>query len=720
MISKPPLVSVPSNEPPKKETNGAAMSFTWGEYLKQEGSQAAPKNYFVFTVEGYLALLRYEGYEDDSSHDFWCNLCNKDVHTVGWCGQQGIKLAPPRNIESRQTDWKTFLVNKLTGAKTLPDNFRRKIQDSLRCPFKKNMVLEVIDKYRVSRMRVGKISDVIGGRLRINYENTAGEHFWVHYSSELIHPVGWSIATGHEIEADDAYKNESSKIMQTNVYNHTYASPDLFRKTRAVSNSPDECFKAGMKLEAVDPLEMSRICPATIGKVLKNGYFMLSIDGSSAEDGSDWFCYHSTSALIFPINFCRLNNMPLSPPIGYRGEFDWEKYLKETNSVYAPNDLFRLMKDKTINQFKIGMKIEAVDLMAPHLVCVATIANVFDGLIRVHFDGWDDDYEQWIDCESTNIYPIGWCELVGYRLEPPKQAEQENEKKMSTDAELRQRVGVDYPPSVHKSNTQPISDVPFVLPTQYTSLNNTKLRPDIQTTEDEDIEGLPSHPSGALPSEDDTSTPNPYMKYLDDLLSTLGPRWRNYVIRGVFSAVMIGAFAKVISMGPLVVSLLVLIVQIKCFQEIINIGYIVYKSHNLPWFRTLSWYFLFTSNYYFYGESLIHYFGFMMNKNNFLQPFVSYHRMISFLLYTAGFVGFVLSLKKTYYLKQFTLFGYTHITLLILVTASHLMIQNICEGMIWLLFPVSLIIVNDIMAYMFGFFYGRTPLTKLSPKKTWE
>ncbi|CAF4761065.1 unnamed protein product [Rotaria sp. Silwood2] len=41
-------------------------------------------------------------------------------------------------------------------------------------------------------------------------------------------------------------------------------------------------------------------------------------------------------------------------------------------------------------------------------------------------------------------------------------------------------------------------------------------------------------------------------------------------------------------------------------------------------------------------------------------------------------------------------------------------------GMIWFLFPVSLIICNDIMAYMFGFFYGRTPLTKLSPKKTWE
>jgi hypothetical protein len=72
------------------------------------------------------------------------------------------------------------------------------------------------------------------------------------------------------------------------------------------------------------------------------------------------------------------------------------------------------------------MKIEAVDMMAPHLVCVATVAHVADSLLRVHFDGWGNDFEQWIDCQSTNIYPIGWCELVGYKLEPPKQSEQGN------------------------------------------------------------------------------------------------------------------------------------------------------------------------------------------------------------------------------------------------------------------------------------------------------
>jgi phosphatidate cytidylyltransferase len=159
---------------------------------------------------------------------------------------------------------------------------------------------------------------------------------------------------------------------------------------------------------------------------------------------------------------------------------------------------------------------------------------------------------------------------------------------------------------------------------------------------------------------------------------------------------------------------------VKCFHEIITIGYVVYKSHHLPWFRTISWYFLITSNYYLYGESLIEKFSILLRRDEFLMPFVIYHRFISFSLYTAGFVAFVLTLKKTYYLKQFTLFGYTHLALLLIVTQSNLMIQNVFEGLIWFLLPVSLIICNDIMAYMFGFFFGRTRLIKLSPKKTWE
>uniref|UniRef100_T1GAY9 phosphatidate cytidylyltransferase n=1 Tax=Megaselia scalaris TaxID=36166 RepID=T1GAY9_MEGSC len=89
-------------------------------------------------------------------------------------------------------------------------------------------------------------------------------------------------------------------------------------------------------------------------------------------------------------------------------------------------------------------------------------------------------------------------------------------------------------------------------------------------------------------------------------------------------------------------------------------------------------------------------------------------------MYCVGFVWFVLSLVKKYYMKQFSLFAWTHVSLLIVVTQSYLIIQNIFEGLIWFIVPVSMIVCNDVMAYMFGFFFGKTPLIQLSPKKTWE
>lgn len=54
--------------------------------------------------------------------------------------------------------------------------------------------------------------------------------------------------------------------------------------------------------------------------------------------------------------------------------------------------------------------------------------------------------------------------------------------------------------------------------------------------------------------------------------------------------------------------------QVKCFEEIINIGYSVYRIHGLPWFRSLSWYFLMASNYFFYGESLVDIFAVVVNR----------------------------------------------------------------------------------------------------------
>lgn len=63
------------------------------------------------------------------------------------------------------------------------------------------------------------------------------------------------------------------------------------------------------------------------------------------------------------------------------------------------------------------MKLECADLMDPRLVCVATISKVVGRLLKIHFDGWEEEYDQWLDCESPDIYPVGWCVTVGHKLE---------------------------------------------------------------------------------------------------------------------------------------------------------------------------------------------------------------------------------------------------------------------------------------------------------------
>lgn len=131
------------------------------------------------------------------------------------------------------------------------------------------------------------------------------------------------------------------------------------------------------------------------------------------------FCYHERSPCIFPPGFCNENKIVLTPPRGYEnGIFRWNQYLIDTRSQPADKCLFQ--RDVPATSFQVGMKLECADLMDPRLVCVATIAKVVGRLLKVHFDGWEEEYDQWLDCESPDMYPVGWCILVGHKLEGPR------------------------------------------------------------------------------------------------------------------------------------------------------------------------------------------------------------------------------------------------------------------------------------------------------------
>lgn len=394
----------------------------------------------VIKVYGYLAKLRYEGYEDDSSQDFWAYLYDEEIHGVGWCASQGKALVPPKNILRKLPDWTMYLIKKLTGSRTLPADFNSLVKESLRTRFRPGMKLEVVDKNRVSSVRVATVETSVGGRLLVSYDGADPDEakFWTHERSPLVHPVGWAQFVSHELVATYDYARESLEKVNTKKFSSNDATWDMFDlPTNEWPNG--ERFEANMKLEAIDPLNLSSICVATVIKVLRSNYLMIGIDGYMCPTGSDWFCYHATSPYIFPTGFCKANNLELTNPTNDK-DFDWSKYLKESGARAAPPHLFT----QTVPEhgFKEGMMIEAVDLMQSRLVCVATIKKIVGRLLRIHFNGWDESFDQWCDCESPDLFPLGWCDLVDYPLEPPKTDEPETAHQSPSDNQKRRKSSI--------------------------------------------------------------------------------------------------------------------------------------------------------------------------------------------------------------------------------------------------------------------------------------
>ncbi|RXW24991.1 hypothetical protein EST38_g877 [Candolleomyces aberdarensis] len=205
---------------------------------------------------------------------------------------------------------------------------------------------------------------------------------------------------------------------------------------------------------------------------------------------------------------------------------------------------------------------------------------------------------------------------------------------------------------------------------------------------------------------------------------------QNVLERIVWTFIMIFGFVGLLLLGHVYMIILVMLCQSLVYREVTALFSLksadsrdASKSDHKgkdPWSKTLNWYFFAVTNYFLYGESIIYYFKHVVFADAQLLPFATNHRMISFTLYIIGFMGFVMSLKKGFLKQQFGLFCWVHMSLLIIVFSSHFIVNNILEGLIWFFVPASLVICNDCFAYIWGKLFGRTPLIKLSPKKTVE
>ncbi|KAL4088691.1 hypothetical protein QTP88_023775 [Uroleucon formosanum] len=191
-------------------------------------------------------------------------------------------------------------------------------------------------------------------------------------------------------------------------------------------------FVVGEKLEGIDPKNEALFCVLTISEV--RGYrIKLHFDGF--KDKYDFWVNADCPDLFHP-GWCKLNSRILQPPHNYRNVFNWTDYLKKCQASPAPKCNFFFTKNinscENPHKFHIGGKLEALDKLSHTSipdVYVATVADILGNRIRIHFDGWKDCYDYWVNITSTYIHPVGWCEKNGRTLYPYRNYDDNKGKK---------------------------------------------------------------------------------------------------------------------------------------------------------------------------------------------------------------------------------------------------------------------------------------------------
>uniref|UniRef100_A0AAR2JF78 SAM domain-containing protein n=1 Tax=Pygocentrus nattereri TaxID=42514 RepID=A0AAR2JF78_PYGNA len=280
--------------------------------------------------------------------------------------------------------------------------------------FRVGMRLEGVDPEHPSMYCVLSVAEVSGHRVRLHFDKFSECYdFWVNSNSSDIHHAGWCEKTGHKLQPPKGMKSEAFGWCPYLKMNKVQAAPKALFDNQNTMVTPLG-FRVGMKLEAVDKKNPSFVCVATVTDLV-DSRLLVHFDGW--DESYDYWC-DATSPYIHPIGWCQENGKTLTTPPGFpdTASFSWEKYLEETSSLPAPA---RAFKTRPPHSFQLNMKLEVVDKRNPMLIRVATVAETDEHRIKIHFDGWTDEYDYWMDTDSPDIHPAGWCTKTGHPLQPP-------------------------------------------------------------------------------------------------------------------------------------------------------------------------------------------------------------------------------------------------------------------------------------------------------------
>ncbi|NWW79744.1 SMBT1 protein, partial [Climacteris rufus] len=336
------------------------------------------------------------------------------------------------SVEEMEFNWDEYLED--TGATAAPHGSFKHVDTSLQNGFAPGMKLEVAVKSDQNTYWVATIITTCGQLLLLRYDGYGEDRkadFWCDILTADLHPIGWCEQNKKILKVPEGIKDkipDQEEFLQRVLKGACSAPANLLEGLHRGKN-PLDLIAPGSRLELQnirDSLE------AWIVNVVENvgGRLKLRYEGLEDSDKFDQWLFY-LDPFLHQVGWAAQHGYSLQPPLAIRSlrsEADWQEILKkvkeEEEESSVPTDLFKDKPVIGVHSFSEGMKLEAVDPMAPFVISPATVLKVYNDkyfLIEIDDLRPDRPSSQRYVCHvnSAGIFPVQWSLKNGLHLSPP-------------------------------------------------------------------------------------------------------------------------------------------------------------------------------------------------------------------------------------------------------------------------------------------------------------
>ncbi|NXG09885.1 SMBT1 protein, partial [Sakesphorus luctuosus] len=336
------------------------------------------------------------------------------------------------SVDEMEFNWDEYLED--TGATAAPHGSFKHVDTSLQNGFAPGMKLEVAVKSDQNTYWVATIITTCGQLLLLRYDGYGEDRkadFWCDILTADLHPIGWCEQNKKILKVPEGIKDkipDQEEFLQRVLKGACSAPANLLEGLHRGKN-PLDLIAPGSRLELQNPRDSLE---AWIVTVMENvgGRLKLRYEGLEDSDKFDQWLFY-LDPFLHQVGWAAQHGYSLQPPLAIRSlrsEADWQEILKkvkeEEEESSVPTDLFKDKPVIGVHSFSEGMKLEAVDPMAPFVISPATVLKVYnDKYFMIEIDDLRPDHpsSRCYVCHvgSAGIFPVQWSLKNGLNLSPP-------------------------------------------------------------------------------------------------------------------------------------------------------------------------------------------------------------------------------------------------------------------------------------------------------------